>query len=44
VATLVVARWCGELDRGRLVRGLSRETAQEADEPEERVAEREGAS
>jgi aerobic C4-dicarboxylate transport protein len=44
VATLVVARWCGELDRGRLARGLSRETAQEADEPEERVAERDAAS
>jgi aerobic C4-dicarboxylate transport protein len=44
VATLVVARWCGELDRGRLARGLSRETAQEADHPEERVAERDAAS
>ena len=40
VATLVVARWCGELDRDRLARGLNRETGQEADAPEEQVAAR----
>jgi len=44
VATLVVARWCGELDTARMTRGLTRETAQEADHPEERVAERDAAS
>jgi len=44
VATLVVARWCGELDTARMARGLSHETAQEADHPEERVAERDAAS
>ena len=34
VATLVVARWCGELDRPRLAAALDRETFVEADAPE----------
>jgi aerobic C4-dicarboxylate transport protein len=34
VATLVVAKWCGELDMNRLQQGLSGETALEADAPE----------
>ena len=34
VATLVVARWCGELDRSRLHDGLHAETREEAEEPE----------
>lgn len=39
VATLVVARWCGELDVARLREGLGRETRLEADRPEALVAE-----
>ncbi|WP_310566474.1 dicarboxylate/amino acid:cation symporter [Hydrogenophaga sp.] len=35
VATLVVAKWTGDLDMQRLQQGLDRPTAQEADEPEE---------
>ena len=35
VATLVVAKWTGDLDTGRLHAGLNNETWQEADEPEE---------
>jgi len=38
VATLVVARWCGELDRARLAAALNGETAAEADAPELLVA------
>jgi aerobic C4-dicarboxylate transport protein len=38
VATLVVARWCGELDRPRLAAALNQETVAEADAPELRVA------
>ncbi|HEV7586547.1 MAG TPA: dicarboxylate/amino acid:cation symporter [Longimicrobium sp.] len=38
VATLVVARWCGELDRGRLAGALNGETFAEADAPELLVA------
>jgi aerobic C4-dicarboxylate transport protein len=34
VATLVVARWCGELDVERMKRHLEHESAEEADEPE----------
>jgi len=34
VATIVVARWTGDLDTERLHRHLDRETAVEADEPE----------
>jgi aerobic C4-dicarboxylate transport protein len=34
VATVVVAKWTGELDLPRLQRELNRETAREADEPE----------
>jgi aerobic C4-dicarboxylate transport protein len=34
VATLVVARWCHQLDRDRLTRRLAGETDEEADEPE----------
>ena len=35
VATLVVAKWTGDLDMQRLQQGLDHPTAQEADEPEE---------
>ena len=35
VATLVVAKWTGDLDTGRLHAGLNNETWQEANEPEE---------
>jgi aerobic C4-dicarboxylate transport protein len=38
VATLVVARWCGELDRGRLAGALRGETFAEGDTPELLVA------
>jgi aerobic C4-dicarboxylate transport protein len=38
VATLVVARWCGELDRPRLSAALNGETRAEADAPELLVA------
>jgi len=38
VATLVVARWCGELDRPRLAAALNGETRAEADAPELLVA------
>ncbi|HSU14729.1 dicarboxylate/amino acid:cation symporter [Longimicrobium sp.] len=38
VATLVVARWCGELDRERLHDGLHGETREEAEEPEKLAA------
>jgi len=41
VATLVVARWCGELDRGRMLRHLRAETREEGDRPEALVAETE---
>jgi aerobic C4-dicarboxylate transport protein len=34
VATIVVGKWCGQLDEGRLNAHLSHETAVEADEPE----------
>jgi aerobic C4-dicarboxylate transport protein len=34
VATVVVARWCGELDEARLQRVLNRETSVEVDRPE----------
>jgi aerobic C4-dicarboxylate transport protein len=34
VATLVVARWTGDLDVERMQRHLNGETAAEADEPE----------
>ena len=35
VATIVVGKWCGELDTARMQRVLNRETDTEADEPEE---------
>ena len=35
VATVVVARWTGDLDTERMRRHLDQETAVEADEPEE---------
>jgi aerobic C4-dicarboxylate transport protein len=35
VATLVVAKWTGDLDMQRLQQGLDHPTAQEAQEPEE---------
>jgi aerobic C4-dicarboxylate transport protein len=35
VATVVVGKWCGELDSARMRRVLNRETEAEADEPEE---------
>jgi aerobic C4-dicarboxylate transport protein len=35
VATLVVAKWCGELDTARLQAHLNGETAEEADAPEQ---------
>ena len=34
VATLVVAKWTGELDMQRLHKGLNNPTSDEADEPE----------
>ena len=34
VATVVVGKWCGELDSARMTRVLNRETGTEADEPE----------
>ena len=34
VATVVVGKWCGELDADRMRRVLNRETGTEADEPE----------
>ncbi|HET7464645.1 MAG TPA: dicarboxylate/amino acid:cation symporter [Longimicrobium sp.] len=42
VATLVVARWCGELDTARMRRHLGAETRAEGDRPEVLVAETEG--
>ena len=39
VATLVVAKWCGELDESRLKQHLEHETPVEADAPEEIAAE-----
>jgi aerobic C4-dicarboxylate transport protein len=44
VATLVVARWCGELDRDRMQRHLRAETREEGDRPEALVAETEHAA
>ena len=35
VATLVVAKWTGDLDVDRMTRHLNQETSAEADEPEE---------
>ena len=35
VATVVVGKWCGELDEARMKRVLDRESPVEADEPEE---------
>ena len=42
VATIVVAKWTGDLDTGRLQAGLNGETWVEANEPEELVNAREG--
>jgi aerobic C4-dicarboxylate transport protein len=44
VATLVVARWTGELDVARMTRHLARETATEADEPERVLEARDAAA
>jgi aerobic C4-dicarboxylate transport protein len=38
VATLVVAKWCDELNTAKLEQGLSHESVEEAEEPEEMVA------
>jgi aerobic C4-dicarboxylate transport protein len=38
VATVVVGRWCKELDMDRLQKHLAHESAEEADEPEKLVA------
>jgi aerobic C4-dicarboxylate transport protein len=38
VATLVVAKWCDELNAAKLEQGLSHESVEEAEEPEEMVA------
>jgi len=37
VATIVVGKWCGQVDEQRLAKGLLHETAIEADEPEKAV-------
>src|SRR5207237_5062730 len=37
VATLVVAKWTGDLDMARLQRGLNNETDVDAEEPEEEL-------
>ena len=34
VATVVVGKWCGELDMARMQRVLNNETEEEAEEPE----------
>jgi aerobic C4-dicarboxylate transport protein len=39
VATVVVAKWTGELDSARMQRHLDSETAVEADAPEEVLVE-----
>jgi aerobic C4-dicarboxylate transport protein len=41
VATLVVGRWCGEVDVERMRRHLDRETAEEAEAPEQVLIEHE---
>ena len=41
VATVVVGRWCGELDEERMRRMLDRETPEEADAPERVLVEHE---
>jgi aerobic C4-dicarboxylate transport protein len=41
VATVVVGRWCGELDAGRMRRMLDRENADEAEDPERVLIEHE---
>ena len=41
VATVVVGRWCGEVDMDRLRRHLDRETAEEAEAPEQVLIEHE---
>ena len=41
VATVVVGRWCGELDEERMRRMLDRETPEEADAPERVLIEHE---
>ena len=40
VATLVVAKWTGDLDTARMQAHLAHETSEEADDPEEIVAEK----
>jgi len=35
VATVVVGKWCGELDEARMRKVLNKETDAEAEEPEE---------
>jgi aerobic C4-dicarboxylate transport protein len=34
VATVVVAKWCGELDQARMRRVLDNESGEDAEEPE----------
>jgi len=41
VATVVVGRWCGELDQERMRRMLDRESPEEADAPEQVLIENE---
>jgi aerobic C4-dicarboxylate transport protein len=41
VATVVVGRWCGELDEARMRRMLDRENAEEAEDPERVLVEHE---
>jgi len=41
VATVVVGRWCGELDEERMRRMLDRESAEEAEDPERVLVEHE---
>jgi len=41
VATVVVGRWCGEVDMARVTRTLDGETAAEADDPEQVLVETE---
>jgi len=44
VATVVVGRWCGEVDMERMRRHLDQETAEEAEAPEKVLVEEEEGS
>jgi aerobic C4-dicarboxylate transport protein len=37
VATVVVGKWCGELDLGRMKRVLNKETGEDLEEPEKAI-------